>query len=71
MSNLSMTNSTVSGKNHFTLDAFAEMTERMREKKYQNCSELSSGLQKTFDAIDHGLLLRNLELYGLRINCYN
>ena len=55
-----------------TIDALAELTERIRlgNDKIINCS-LFIDLKKTFDTLDHKILLSKMEKYGISGNCYH
>ena len=55
-----------------TIDALAELTERIRlgNDKIINCS-LFIDLKKPFDTLDHKILLSKMEKYGIRGNCYH
>ena len=55
---------------HSTIDALAELTERIR--MYPSSNEIFSfflDLKKAFDTIDHNILLYKLDMYGFRGNC--
>ena len=60
-----MTNSTVSGEKHCTVDVIVELTERTRENS-KNVINFFLDLRKAFDTSDHVLLLKKLEVDGLR-----
>ena len=60
-------------KKHSTIDAIAELTERLREnyKSRTVTSTVFLDLKKAFDTIDHGILGKKLTRYGICGNARN